>query len=146
MAPRVSFLNSKEATFLLKFLLLMAVRAKKGVYLLDARAVIGRAADKDGRTAYTLHLYATDVRIYIHHCSRIVLLIFQDMQTVLCLVLIIAGKVSKGTFQLQQERASDMDVAQYAGSSSQNLRVRCYFPDGSQFAKTPDHHTPPTIL
>jgi hypothetical protein len=61
-------------------------------------------------------------------------------------VLIIAGKVSKGTFQLQQERASDMDVAQYAGSSSQNLRVRCYFPDGSQFAKTPDHHTPPTIL
>ena len=61
-------------------------------------------------------------------------------------VLIIAGKVTKGTFQLQQERASDTDVVQYAGSSSQNLRVRCYFPDGSRFAKTPDHRTPPTIL
>jgi hypothetical protein len=54
--------------------------AKKGIYLLDARAVIGRAADKDGRTAYILHLYAIDVRIYIYHCSCIVLLIFQDMQ------------------------------------------------------------------
>jgi len=52
-------------------------------------------------------------------------------------VLIIAGKVSKGTYQLLQERAFDMDVAQYAGNSSQNLRVRCYFPDGPRFAKTP---------
>jgi len=52
-------------------------------------------------------------------------------------VLIVAGKVLKGTYQLLQERAFDMDVAQYAGNSSQNLRIRCYFPDSPRFAKTP---------
>jgi hypothetical protein len=51
--------------------------------LLDARAVIGRVADSDknGRKTYTLHLYAIEVRIYIHHCSYIVNAFFSLLET-----------------------------------------------------------------
>ena len=49
-----------------------SVSAKQGIYLLDARAVIGRAGDKNGQMTYTLHLYAIKVCIYTHHCSYIV--------------------------------------------------------------------------
>ena len=51
--------------------------------------------------------------------------------------LITVGKVSKGTLQLQQDRGFDIDVSQYAGTSSQNLRVHCYFPESPRFIKTP---------
>ncbi|KAG1879184.1 hypothetical protein F4604DRAFT_559202 [Suillus subluteus] len=53
-------------------------------------------------------------------------------------MIVIAGKVSRGAFTLQQENGFDMDVSQYVAGPQQNMRVRCYYLKGHpRFSKTP---------
>ncbi|KAG1817030.1 hypothetical protein DFJ58DRAFT_751643 [Suillus subalutaceus] len=52
--------------------------------------------------------------------------------------IVIAGKVLRGAFTLQQENSFDMDVSQYVAGPQQNMRVHCYYLKGHpRFSKTP---------
>ncbi|KAG0707164.1 hypothetical protein DFH29DRAFT_995226 [Suillus ampliporus] len=84
------------------------------------------ASVEDGKLAHSLHLFANDELQPLPDGAR-------AFPTV-----IIAGKVSRGTFSLKQENGFDMDISQYVAGPQQNTRVRCYYPQGHpRFTKTP---------
>ncbi|KAG1869967.1 hypothetical protein F4604DRAFT_1926750 [Suillus subluteus] len=83
--------------------------AEDGIYLLDARTTIGPIIDDEGKSAHSLHLFANDE--------------IQPLPDGACALptIVIAGKVSRGAFTLQQENRFDMDVSQYVAGSQQNM-------------------------
>ncbi|KAG1857635.1 hypothetical protein C8R48DRAFT_775554 [Suillus tomentosus] len=81
-----------------------------GIYLLDVRTTIGSIVDDEGKSAHSLHLFANDELQPMPDGARAFLMV------------IIAGKVSRGAFQLKQDNGFDMDVFQYIAGPQQNIK------------------------
>ncbi|KAG2745966.1 hypothetical protein P692DRAFT_201055985 [Suillus brevipes Sb2] len=109
---------------------------------MHARAMIGSGVTDEGTTTHTLHFYAIDVRVFIL-LSLLTHPFLQELQHLddgnhALPMLIVAGKVSRSNFALEQDHGFNIDISQYIFAPQQNIRVRCYYPQGHpRLSKTP---------
>ncbi|KAG2744317.1 hypothetical protein P692DRAFT_20838257 [Suillus brevipes Sb2] len=100
--------------------------SEEGIYLMHARAMIGSGVTDEGTTTHTLHFYAIDELQPLDDGNRALPM------------LIVAGKVSRSNFALEQDHGFDIDISQYVFAPQQNIRVCCYYPQGHpRLSKTP---------
>ncbi|KAG1881056.1 hypothetical protein F4604DRAFT_1922076 [Suillus subluteus] len=92
--------------------------SEDGIYLMHARAMIGSDVSEEGSTTHALHFYAIDELQPLDDGNRALPM------------LIVAGKVSRSNFALEQDHGFDIDISQYVFAPQQNIRVRCYYPQG----------------
>ncbi|KAG1863415.1 hypothetical protein C8R48DRAFT_708289 [Suillus tomentosus] len=91
-----------------------------GIYFINARLITTAVEDET-----SLELYCVD-----------------DMQSTdsgrVLPTIIVVGKVSKGSEELKDNRAFDIDIMQYAIMPQQLARIRCFYPDEHpRLTKTP---------